>query len=87
MKTKLTDWNIQDYLKTPEDRALYIESAIAESAESNDMGFLATAFEDVAQAIGNGNVAIFMAGISTGLRAAPIRSTSSKPSTRAKSRA
>ena len=32
MKTKLYKWNIEDSLKTPEDRAAYIEAAM----EAND---------------------------------------------------
>ncbi len=71
MKVKLTDWNIQDYLKTPEDRAFYLEASIEEAVESNDMNFLAEAFGDVARAMGGGNVALFMAGISTGIKAMP----------------
>lgn len=71
MKVKLTDWNIQDYLKTPEDRALYLEAAIEEAVKDNDMDFLAEAFGDVARAMGGGNVAVFMAGISTGIKAMP----------------
>lgn len=71
MKPTLTDWNIQDYLKTPEDRAFYIEAAIEEAVKDNDMRFLAEAFGDVARAIGNGEVAVFMSGISTGMKSMP----------------
>ncbi len=69
MKVKLTDWNIQDYLKTPEDRALYLEAAIEEADRNGDMDLLAAAFGDVAQSAGGGKVAEFMAGISTGIKA------------------
>ena len=48
MKVKLTDWKIDDYLKTPEERAAYIEAAI----EENDPTFLAQALADVARAAG-----------------------------------
>ena len=48
MKVKLTDWKIDDYLKTPEERAAYIEAAI----EENDPAFLAQALADVARAAG-----------------------------------
>ena len=69
MEVAITDWNIQDYLKTPEDRAFYLEAAIEEAVKNNDMNFLAEAFGDVARAVGGGNVAVFMAGISTGMKA------------------
>lgn len=71
MKVKLTKWDIQDYLKTPEDRAFYLEAAIEEAVKGNDMDFLAEALGDVARAMGGGNVAVFMAGISTGIKAMP----------------
>ena len=48
MKVKLTDWKIDDYLKTSEERAAYIEAAI----EENDPAFLAQALADVARAAG-----------------------------------
>ena len=83
MNTTLTEWNIQDYLKTPEDRALYLEAAIEEAARDNDMRFLAEAFGDVARAVGGGKVAVFMAGISTGMKsmpaAAPRRRAQARP--------
>lgn len=69
MKVELTDWKVEDHLKTSEDRAFYIAAAIEEAVKDNDMDFLAEAFGDVARAVGGGNVAIFMAGISTGIKA------------------
>ena len=67
MKVKLTKWNIQDHLKTSEDRAFYIEAAIDEAIEYNDPGFLAEALGDVARAMGGGGMAAFFVGVSTGL--------------------
>ena len=69
MKAKTTEWKIDDYLKTPEDRAFYLEAAIEEAVRDNDMAFIATALSDVARAIGEGSVASFMAGISAGMSA------------------
>ena len=54
MKTTLTKWDIQDSLKTSEDRALYLEAAIEEAAETKDYKFPTTAFSDVANARGGG---------------------------------
>ena len=53
MKTKLYNWNVKDALKTPEDRAAYIEAAMAE----NDPEFLTVALGDVAKAEGMSKIA------------------------------
>lgn len=44
---KTTKWNIQDYLKTPEDLANFLESAL----EENDYEFLKIAVADVVVAL------------------------------------
>jgi DNA-binding phage protein len=44
---KRTEWNIQDYLKTPEDLANFLESAL----EENDYEFLKIAVNDVITAL------------------------------------
>lgn len=44
---KTTEWNIQDYLKTPEDLANFLESAL----EENDYEFLKIAVADVVVAL------------------------------------
>ena len=44
---KTTKWNIQDYLKTPEDLANFLESAL----EENDYEFLKIAVGDVVVAL------------------------------------
>ena len=46
-KKKLTLWNIQDYLKSHEDLANYLEAALAE----NDPVFLTIAVNDIVKAI------------------------------------
>jgi DNA-binding phage protein len=69
MKTKTTEWKIEDYLKTPEQRAFYIEAAIDEAQKSGDMAFLATALSDVASAIKSNSLSAFFSGVSTGLAA------------------
>ena len=53
MKTKLYNWNVNDALKTPKDRAAYIEAAMAE----NDPEFLTVALGDVAKAEGMSKIA------------------------------
>ena len=45
-KTKITEWNVLDYLKTEEDVADYLEAAL----EENDMDFFLIALGDVAKA-------------------------------------
>lgn len=44
---KTTKWNIQDYLKTPEDLANFLEAAL----EENDYDFLKIAVADVVVAL------------------------------------
>lgn len=53
MATKTTKWDVQDHLKTPEDRAAYIEAAL----EEGDPKFIAVALGDVARAVGMTDVA------------------------------
>ena len=86
MKVKFSEWKIDDYLKTPEQRAFYLEAAIEEAVKENDMDFLAEALGDVARAIGGGNVAAFMAGISTGIKAMPTTATPKTAQRRASKR-
>lgn len=44
---KTTTWNIQDYLKSPEDLANFLEAAL----EENDYEFLQIAVKDVIVAL------------------------------------
>ena len=53
MKPKLYHWNIESELKTPEDRAAYIEAAM----EEHDPEFMVIALGDVARAEGMSKVA------------------------------
>ena len=79
MKTKLHDWNITDYLKTPEERAAYIEAAMDE----NDPSFFAQALADVASATGKRDLALAMSGIAAYMNAiAPSAPTSARPQKR-----
>ena len=66
MKVKLTEWKIDDYLKTPEERAAYIEAAI----EENDPVFLAQALADVARAAGKSKLVQVMNLIAVCINAA-----------------
>lgn len=50
MTSKLKSWNIQDRLKTNEDRVNYLEAAL----EENDKEFMAIALMDIAQSLGLG---------------------------------
>ncbi len=81
METNLTKWDIQDYLKTPEDRAQYLEAAMEEAQRDGDLHFLAVAFADVAKAIGNGSVYVFLTGVSAGMSTAPAPKTMRRKTT------
>ena len=52
-KTEFIDWDIQNYLKTPEQRAAYLNAAI----EDNDPYYLQVALGDLARAEGMSKVA------------------------------
>ena len=53
MSIETREFDVQNYLKTPEQRAAYIEAAL----EENDPAFLAKALGDVARAQGMTQVA------------------------------
>ena len=53
MPLETTKFDIQDHLKTPEDRAAYLEAAF----EEGDTTFITHALNDVARAIGMTDVA------------------------------
>lgn len=53
MTLETTKWDVQDYLKTPEERAAYLEAAF----EEGDPAFITHALNDVARAIGMTDVA------------------------------
>jgi probable addiction module antidote protein len=50
MMTKLYDYDVSDYLRTPEEMAAYLEASIAES--DGDPSFVAKALGDIARAKG-----------------------------------
>jgi probable addiction module antidote protein len=54
-KLKTKPWNVQDYLKTNEDCALYLEACFEEAPD--DAAFLSKAIGDVARAKGMTHVA------------------------------
>jgi probable addiction module antidote protein len=58
MAVETTKFDIQDHLKTPEDRAAYLAAAF----EEGDEAFIKQALNDIARAIGMAEVAR-MAGI------------------------
>lgn len=53
MPPKTTKFDVQDHLKTPEDRAAYLEAAF----EEGDPAFITLALNDIARAIGMTDVA------------------------------
>jgi len=55
MATKLTDYDVADHLRTPEEMAAYLEACIAES--DGDASFVAQALGNIARAKGMSEVA------------------------------
>lgn len=49
MNTTLTEWKLEDYVKTPEDRAQFIEAALEEAVEENDPGIFSDALASIAK--------------------------------------
>ena len=55
MATKVTDYDVADHLRTPEEMAAYLEACIAES--DGDASFVAKALGDIARAKGMSEIA------------------------------
>jgi probable addiction module antidote protein len=55
MATKLTDYDVADHLRTPEEMAAYLEACIAES--DGDASFVAQALGNIARAKGMSEIA------------------------------
>ena len=49
MNTTLTDWKLEDYVKTPEDRAMFLEASLEEAVEENDPGIFSDALAAIAK--------------------------------------
>ena len=47
MNVELTEWKVDDYIGTPEDRAMFLDAAREESITENDPGILADAIAAV----------------------------------------
>lgn len=73
MKVTISEWKVEDQLKTPEDRAAYIEAA----AEEGTPDAIPDAFADVFLALGKTNEAAVCNGLAAFLR------TAGKPAARA----
>ena len=52
-----TPWNIQDHLKTNEERVNYLEAAL----EENDKQYIAVALWDIAESLGISELSMFAA--------------------------
>ena len=65
MKTELTKWDVQDYLKTPEDRVAYIAAA----AEEGTPDAIPDAFADVFRSMGMPAAGAVCDGLAVYLRA------------------
>ena len=52
MGERLTEWNVNDYLKSSEERAMFIEAATEEAVSENDPGILSDALVAVIKSIG-----------------------------------
>lgn len=55
MATKLTEYDVADFLRTPEEMAAYLEACIAES--DGDASFVAQALGNIARAKGMSEIA------------------------------
>lgn len=55
MTVPTTPWNVQDYLKTPEECTAFIEAAFEEAGD--DPAFILKSLADVIRAQGSGNIA------------------------------
>ncbi len=55
MATKLTEYDVADFLRTPEEMAAYLEACIAESG--GDASFVAQALGNIARAKGMSEIA------------------------------
>lgn len=69
MKITLSDWRIEDKLKTPEARAYYLEAAMEEAITENDPKLFAEALGDVAASLKGKVLSVFFQGVATGLEA------------------
>ena len=49
MNTTLTDWKLEDYVKTTEDRAMFLEASLEEAVEENDPGIFSDALAAIAK--------------------------------------
>lgn len=83
MNIELIDWNVEDHLKTPEDRAAYINAAIEEGTADA----LPDAFADVFRSIGKFTEAAICDGIAATLRAANTGATPAPQAARHRAKA
>ena len=69
MDEKLTEWNVNDYLKTAEERAQFIEAAIEEAVSENDPGIFSDALVSVVKSLGgtSDRVSTVMMAVSAGI--------------------
>ncbi len=52
MDTSLTEWKIEDYVKTPEDRAMFLEASLEEAVTENDPGIFSDALVEIVRSLG-----------------------------------
>lgn len=52
MDTTLTEWKIEDYVKTPEDRAMFLEASLEEAVTENDPGIFSDALVEIVRSLG-----------------------------------
>lgn len=51
MNTTLTEWKIEDYVKTPEDRAMFLEASLEEAVTENDPGIFSDALVEIVRSM------------------------------------
>lgn len=52
MDTTLTEWKVEDYVKTPEDRAMFLEASLEEAVTENDPGIFSDALVEIVRSMG-----------------------------------
>lgn len=79
MEVTLSEWRIEDELKTTEERAYYLEAAMEEAIKENDPLILSAALGDVAKSLKGQSITAFLKGVSTGLAASLSANGAARP--------
>ncbi len=70
IRPKFTEWKIEDYVKKPENRALFIEASLEEAVSENDPGIFSNALVAIVRSMDkktDKGVAAVLLTVSTGI--------------------